>query len=57
MLYFIYCQELYEKVVVTTGIYGSGNWGMRTDEGRKLDSVETKCLRRMCSVMDGGMKS
>merc|ERR1711895_362877 len=43
-------RELYERVVVSTIMYGSESWGLRVEERDKLDVAEMKCLRSMCGV-------
>ena len=42
--------ELYKRVVVPTVMYGSGAWGLRVEERRKLDVMEMRCLRSMCGM-------
>ena len=41
---------LYEKVVVSTEMYGSESWGMKVTEKQKLNVFEKKCLRSMIGV-------
>ena len=41
---------LYEKVIVTTVMYGSESWGMKVAERQKLNVFEMKCLRSMTGV-------
>ena len=41
---------LYEKVVVPTVMYGSESWGMKVNEGQKLNVFEMKCLKSMTGV-------
>ena len=35
---------LYEGVIVPTGLYGAGGWGMRSAERSKVNVLEMKCL-------------
>ena len=41
---------LYEGVIVPTVLYGEEAWGMRSDERRKVNVQETKCLRSLVRV-------
>ena len=43
-------KALYEKVVVSTVMYGSESWGMKVIERQKLHVFEKKCLRSMTDV-------
>ena len=36
---------LYEGVIVPTALYGAEAWGMRSAERKKVNVLETKCLR------------
>ena len=36
---------LYEGIIVPTALYGAEAWGMRSAEIRKVNVLETKCLR------------
>ena len=38
---------LYEGVIVPTALYGAESWGMRSDERRKVNVLEMKCLRSL----------
>ena len=35
---------IYEGLIVTTALYGAEAWGMRSDERRKVNVLEMKCL-------------
>ena len=41
---------LYKGVTVPTSLYGSGAWGMRSAERRKVNVLEMKCLRSLVGV-------
>ena len=41
---------LYEGVIVPTGLCGAEAWGMRSTERRKVNVLETKCLRSLVEV-------
>ena len=41
---------LYEGVIVPTALYGAEAWGMRSDERRKVNVLEMKCLRSLIWV-------
>ena len=41
---------LYEGVIVPTGLYVAEAMGMRSGERRKVNVLETKCLRSLVSV-------
>ena len=41
---------LYEVVIVPTSLYGAEAWGMRSDERRKVNVLEMKCLRSLVGV-------
>ena len=41
---------LYEGVIVHTALYGAEAWGMRSDERRKVNVLEMKCLRSLVGV-------
>ena len=41
---------LYERVIVPTALYGVEAWGMRSAERRKVNVLETKCLRSLVGV-------
>ena len=41
---------LYEGVILPTALYGAEAWGMRSAERRKVDVLETKCLRSLVGV-------
>ena len=43
-------QCLYEEVIVPTALYSAEAWGMRSDERRKVNVLEMKCLRRLVGV-------
>ena len=38
---------LYEGVIVPTSLYGTGSWGMRSPERRKVNVLEMKFLRNL----------
>ena len=38
-------RELYERVVVSTMMYGSEAWGQRVEERRELDVMEMRCAQ------------
>ena len=40
----------YEGVIVTTPFYGSDSLGMRSDERRKMNDFEMKCLRSLAGL-------
>ena len=42
---------LYEGVIVPTALYGAEAWGMRSDEIRKVNVLEMKCLRSLVGVL------
>ena len=42
--------ELYERVVLSTVMYGVKLRGMGTDQKRKLNLLEIKCTQSMCRV-------
>ena len=41
---------LYEGVIVSTALYGAEAWGMRSAVRRKVNVLETKCLRSLVGV-------
>ena len=41
---------LYEGVIVPTALYGAEAWGMESDEKRKVNVLEMKCLRSLVGV-------
>ena len=41
---------LYEGVIVPTALYGAESWGMRSDERKKMNVLEMKCLRSLVGV-------
>ena len=41
---------LYEGVIVPTALYGAEAWVMRSDERRKVNILEMKCLRSLVGV-------
>ena len=41
---------LYEGIVVPTALYGAETWSMREADRKRLNSMEMRCLRRMCKV-------
>ena len=41
---------LYEGVIVPTALYGTEACGMRSDERRKVNVLEMKCLRSLVGV-------
>ena len=41
---------LYERIIVPTALYGAEAWGMRSDERRKVNVHEMKCLRSLVGV-------
>ena len=41
---------LYEGVILPTALYGAEAWGMRSAERRKVNVLETKCLRSLVGV-------
>ena len=41
---------LYEGVIVPTALYGTGAWGMRSAERRKVNVLVMKCLRSLVRV-------
>ena len=41
---------LHEGVIVPTALYGADAWGMRSDERRKVNVLEMKCLRSLVGV-------
>ena len=41
---------LYERVIVSTALYGAEAWGMRRAERRKVKFLEMKCLRSLVGV-------
>ena len=41
---------LYEKVVVSTVMYGSESWSMKVTKRQKLNVFEMECLRSMTGV-------
>ena len=41
---------LYERVIVPTALCGAEAWGMRSDERRKVNVLEMKCLRSLVGV-------
>ena len=41
---------LYKGVIVPTALYLTEAWGMRSDERRKVDVLEMKCLRSLVGV-------
>ena len=43
-------KRLYEGVIVPTALYGAEAWGMRSDERRKVNDLEMKCLRSLVIV-------
>ena len=43
-------KSLYEGVIVPTALYGAEAWGMRSDERRKVNVLETKYLRSLVGV-------
>ena len=38
---------LYERVIVTTSLYGAKAWSTRSAERRKVNVLEMKCLRSL----------
>ena len=38
---------LYERVIVSSALYGAETWGMRSAERIKVDVFEMKCLRNI----------
>ena len=40
-------QRLYEGVIVPTSFHGAEAWGIRSAEIRKVNVLETKCLRSL----------
>ena len=41
---------LCEGVIVPTALHGAEAWGMRSDERRKVNVLEMKCLRNLVGV-------
>ena len=41
---------LFKVVIVPTALYGADAWGMRSAERRKVNVLETKCLRSLVGV-------
>ena len=41
---------LYVGVIVPTALYGAEAWGMRSDERRKVNVLEMKCLKSLIGV-------
>ena len=41
---------LYERATVPTALYGAEVWDMRSAERRKVNVLETKCLRSLVGV-------
>ena len=43
---------IYKEVIVPTALYGAEAWGMRSAERRKVDVLETKCLRSLVECLE-----
>ncbi len=43
-------RRLYEGVVAPTVLYGAETWNMGAAERKRLNVMETRCLRSMCGV-------
>ncbi len=43
-------KRLHEGVVVPTALYGTETWNMGAAEKRRLNVMETRCLRNMYGV-------
>ena len=41
---------LYEELIAPTALHGAEAWGMRSDERRKVNVLEMKCLRSMVGI-------
>ena len=45
------CQvSVYTRVIVPTALYSKDAWDMRSDERRKVNDHEMKCLRSLVGV-------
>ena len=43
-------QELYERVVIPTVVYGSETWSLSEQEKRKIEVFEMMCLGNICGI-------
>ena len=43
-------KELYKRMVKSTVTYEVETWGLKMEEICKLNFIETKCLRSMCTL-------